>query len=122
MSTALQDSDILRFGGRVSEFGKSLTPYSLVIPVLVFVLGVLGYAVGGGLVLSLHETGIFLSKTFVGFKNHVAIFNDPRFQGSLWTTVEFAISSIVLGITMSTVVKRTLYDVGFSRSFSVGSA
>lgn len=120
MSATLQDPDVLTVGERISEFVKSLMPYVYVIPGLVFVLGVLGYAVAGGFVLSLHETDMFLNKTFVGFKNYSAIFHDPRFQSSLWKTVVFVITSIVLGITMSMVFALTLYYVGFGRRFFRG--
>ncbi len=50
-------------GERVSEFVKNLMPYVFVIPGLAFVLGILGYAVAGGVDLFLHETDMFLKKT-----------------------------------------------------------
>ena len=92
----------------------------MVIPGLVLVLGVLGYAVAGGFILSLNETDMLLNKTFVGLKNYIAIFGNPRFQNSLWRTVVFVIASITLGMSMSMMFALTLYHVGFGRRFFRG--
>ncbi|MCT7378161.1 carbohydrate ABC transporter permease [Chelativorans salis] len=105
---------------RFHDFLQRLVPYALVIPGLVFVLGVLGYAVAGGVVLSLNETDMFLNQTFVGLKNYIDIFKDPRFQSSLWKTIVFVVSSITLGIALSMMFALTLYHVGFGRRFFRG--
>lgn len=102
-------------GERLQDAGTFTVPYLLVIPGLAFVLGVLGYAVAGGFWLSLHETDMFLTKTYVGLENYIKVFNDPRFQSSLWRTIVFVIASIVLGITMSLMFALTLYHVGFGK-------
>ena len=95
-------------------------PCVFVNPGLAFVLGVLGYAVAGDVVLSLHESDMVLNKTSVGFKNYTATFHDLRFQTSLWTAVVFVLSSTVLAMTMSMVFALKLYYVGFSRRFIRG--
>ena len=105
---------------RIVEVAKQFVPYALVIPGLILVLGVLGYAVGGGVVLSLHETDMFLNKTFVGLKNYIAIADNPRFQNALWRTVGFVVLSIALGISLSMTFALTLYHVGFGRRFFRG--
>jgi len=102
------------------DLRRLAAPYLLVIPGLVFVLGVLGYAVVGGFWLSLNETDMFLAKTFVGLKNYIVVFNDPRFQAALLRTIVFVIASIVLGIAMSMMFALTLYHVGFGRRFFRG--
>ena len=117
MNATFHDPEVLTAGERVSEAGKRLVPYLLVIPGLLLVLGVLGYAVAGGFVLSLNETDMFLNKTFVGLKNYIAIFHNPRFQNSLWRTLAFVVLSIALGITLSMMFALTLYHVGFGRRF-----
>ena len=94
-ATTLPDPEVMTAGERITEAGRRLLPYLLVIPGLVFVLGVLGYAVAGGFVLSLNETDMFLNKTFVGLKNYIAIIGNPRFQNSLWRTLAFVVLSIV---------------------------
>ncbi len=100
---------------RLSDAGMFTVPYLLVVPGLLFVLGVLGYAVAGGFWLSLHETDMFLMKTYVGLQNYLDVFADPRFQAALWRTLVFVIMSIVLGMAMSMVFALTLYRVGFGR-------
>lgn len=104
----------------LQEFFANAAPYLLVIPGLVFVLGILGYAVVGGINLSLHETDMFLVKTFVGAQNYINVFSDPRFQAALVRTLVFVISSITVGIVMSMVFALTLYYVGFGRRFFRG--
>ena len=115
-----QHLDYLTPQERIGELARRFVPYGLVIPGLIFVLGVLGYAVFGGVVLSLHETDMFLNKTFVGLKNYIAIAENPRFQNALWRTIGFVVLSIALGITLSMTFALTLYHVGFGRRFFRG--
>ena len=104
----------------ITDRATNTVPYLLVIPGLIFVVGVLGYAVFGGFVLSFNETDMFLNKTFVGLENYINVFNDPRFQASLIRTIVFVICSITLGIVMSMTFALTLYHVGFGRRFFRG--
>lgn len=120
MSAAHQDLDVMTPRERVRELTRQIIPYALVIPGLAFVLGILGYAVAGGFVLSFNETDMFLNQTFVGLKNYVAIFQNARFQSSLWKTIVFVVSSITLGMSMSMMFALTLYHVGFGRRFFRG--
>jgi ABC-type sugar transport system permease subunit len=106
--------------GPLAGFARGALPYILVIPGLAFVLGVLGYAVWGGIVLSLNETDLFLVKTFVGLKNYVDVFADPRFQAAMWRTLLFVAVSIALGITMSMIFALTLHKVIWGRRFFRG--
>ncbi|MEO1091806.1 MAG: sugar ABC transporter permease [Pseudomonadota bacterium] len=108
------------FAERLGDVGRGTVPYLLVMPGLVFVLGVLGYAVGGGFWLSLHETDMFLNKTYVGAANYIAVFEDPRFQAALARTLVFVVASIGLGIVMSMVFALVLYHVGFGKRFFRG--
>jgi len=105
---------------RATDLAVATVPYLMVIPGLIFVLGVLGYAVYGGFVLSFNETDMFLNKTFVGLRNYINVFNDPRFQAALLRTIVFVILSITLGIAMSMMFALTLYHVGFGRRFFRG--
>ncbi|MDE0114690.1 MAG: sugar ABC transporter permease [Albidovulum sp.] len=105
---------------RIADLALATVPYLMVIPGLIFVVGVLGYAVFGGFVLSVHATDMFLNKTFVGLQNYISVFNDPRFQASLLRTIVFVVLSITLGIVMSMVFALTLYHVGFARRFFRG--
>lgn len=105
---------------RLVDFGRAAIPYVLVVPGLLFVLGILGYAVISGFHLSFHQTDFFLNKSFVGFRNYIEVFSDPRFQEALVRTLVFVVSSIVLGMTMSLCFALTLYHVGFGRRFFRG--
>ncbi len=118
--SAVRDEPAPTAAERVSDAARLTVPYLLVVPGLLFVLGVLGYAVAGGFWLSLHETDMFMAKTFVGLQNYIDVFNDPRFQSSLWRTIVFVIMSIVLGIMMSMIFALTLYHVGFGKRFFRG--
>ena len=120
MNATLHAPEVMTAGERAAETVKRLAPYLLVIPGLIGVLGVLGYAVAGGFLLSLNETDMFLNKTFVGLKNYIAIVQDARFQNSLWRTLVFVVASITLGITLSMMFALTLHHVGFGRRFFRG--
>ena len=86
-------------------------PYLFVVPGLLLVFAVLGYAVAGGAILSLNETDMFLNQTFVGLRNYRAVFTDPRFLAALWRTLLFVALSIALGIGLSMVFALTLHRV-----------
>ena len=105
---------------RLSQVLHRATPYLLVLPGLIIVLGVLGYAVGGGFILSVNETDLFMNKTFVGMKNYVDVFSDPRFQAAMWRTLLFVVASITLGIAMSMMFALVLYKVVRGRRFFRG--
>lgn len=102
---------------RIYDRVMASVPYFMVIPGLVFVIGILGYAVFAGFIMSFHEMDMFLNRTFVGLANYVEVFNDARFLASLLRTFVFVICSIILGIVMSMVFALTLYHVGFGRRF-----
>ncbi|RGP37089.1 carbohydrate ABC transporter permease [Pseudotabrizicola alkalilacus] len=99
---------------------KPFVPYLLVLPGLLFVMGILGYAVVGGIILSLNETDMFMNKTFVGLKNYIDVFADPRFQDAMVRTLNFVVISIVLGIFMSMSFALVLYKVVRGRRFFRG--
>ena len=100
---------------RMADLTEGVVPYLFVVPGLVLVFGILGYAVVGGAILSLNETDMFLNQTFVGLKNYREVFTDPRFLNSLWRTLLFVVLSIALGIAMSMIFALTLYRVTFGR-------
>jgi len=119
-ASAVQGSPPPTARERLADFGVATVPYLMALPGIVFVLGVLGYAVAGGAWLSFHETDMFMEKTWVGLKNYIDVFNDARFQASLVRTLVFVVASIVLGIVMSMMFALTLYHVGFGKRFFRG--
>lgn len=107
-------------GRRTRRAAAALTPYLLLLPGLAFVLGVLGYGVVSGAVLSLHEVDAFLNRRFVGLANYVSVFSSPRFQASLWRTIWFVFYSIALGLVLSLTFALTLDRITRLRQFLRG--
>jgi len=120
--TSLNDTQPARRtrSDRIADMSEGVTPYLFVVPGLLLVFGILGYAVVGGAILSLNETDMFLNQTYVGLKNYQSVFADPRFLNALWRTLLFVVMSIVLGIVMSMVFALTLYRVTRGRRFFRG--
>ena len=98
-----------------SAISRHAIPYLLVVPALALVLGILGYGVVAGFVLSFHKVDMFMNRTFVGFANYVAIFEDARFQASLSRTLLFVVASIGLGLLLSIIFALTLQAVTFGK-------
>lgn len=100
---------------RMADMAEGAVPYLFVVPGLLLVFAVLGYAVVGGAILSLNETDMFLNQTFVGLANYREVFTDPRFLASLWRTLLFVALSIALGIGLSMAFALTLHRVTYGR-------
>ncbi len=100
-----------------STISQHAIPYLLVLPGLALVLGILGYGVVAGIVLSFHKVDMFMNRTFVGFENYVTIFNDARFKASLLRTLLFVVASISLGLLLSLVFALALRAVTFGKRF-----
>jgi ABC-type sugar transport system permease subunit len=100
-----------------SAITRHAIPYLLILPGLALVLGILGYGVVAGIVLSFHKVDMFMNRTFVGFENYVTIFNDARFKASLLRTLLFVVASISLGLLLSLVFALALRAVTFGKRF-----
>ena len=100
-----------------SAISRHAIPYLLIVPGLALVLGILGYGVVAGIILSFHKVDMFMNRTFVGFENYVTIFNDARFQASLLRTLLFVVASISLGLLLSLTFALTLRAVTFGKRF-----
>ena len=100
-----------------SAISRRATPYLLIVPGLALVLGILGYGVVAGIILSFHKVDMFMNRTFVGFENYVTIFNDARFKASLLRTLLFVVASISLGLLLSLVFALALRAVTFGKRF-----
>ena len=110
----------LTLGRRRRRAAASLTPYLLIFPGLLFVLGILGYGVVSGAFMSLFEIDAFLNRRFVGFANYVSVFSSPRFQASLVRTLWFVVFSIGFGLALSMVFALTLHHATRGRQFLRG--
>ncbi|MGI9418109.1 MAG: carbohydrate ABC transporter permease [Geminicoccaceae bacterium] len=100
-----------------SAISRHAIPYLLIVPGLALVLGILGYGVVAGIILSFHKVDMFMNRTFVGFANYVTIFNDARFKASLLRTLLFVVASISLGLLLSLVFALALRAVTFGKRF-----
>lgn len=103
---------------RSSPRQSALVPYLFAAPALVFVVGILGYAVVNGFVLSLHDVSIWnVERPFVGFQEYVELFGDPTFQNSLVRSLIFVAGTLVLGMLLSMGFALLLQEVRTGRGF-----
>ena len=102
---------------------KRLSPYILILPSLILVLGVLGYGIIGGAFLSFFKLDVMFGTTFVGLENYRKVFSDPRFIKSLLNTLVFVSSSVVFCTVFSFISALTLNSIHifgqFFRSMSL---
>lgn len=102
---------------------KKIIPYFLILPSLLLVLGILGYGIVGGGILSFFKLNVMFERSFVGFSNYKEVFSDSRFLNSLKTTVIFVSGSIFLCTLFSFLSALTLNSIkrfgSFFRSMSL---
>jgi len=93
---------------------KNLMPYLMVLPTVLFVTGILGYAILVALkdsffkypLLSFNARG-----TFVGFDNYIRLVSEPNFQNSVKITFIFVFGSVILGIILSFILALSIYQL-----------
>lgn len=91
------------------------------IPALLFVLGVLGYAVFEGFRLSLYQIDMYtIDEPFVGLRNYMELFRNPTFQNSLVRSLIFVGNTLFFGTLLSLAYALVLYRVTRFRSFFRG--
>jgi len=91
---------------------KRVIPYLLIFPAILFVLGVLGYAVISGTLLSFFRYDLsYVDKPFVWFDNYIYLFNNENFQNALVRSLIFVLSSVVLGLILAMSFALSLYKV-----------
>lgn len=102
---------------------KKIVPYLLILPSLVLVLGILGYGIVGGGILSFFNLNVMFERSFVGFSNYKEVFSDLRFQNSLKNTMVFVVGSVLLCTLFSFLFALTLNSIvrfgSFFRSMSL---
>ncbi|WP_147803724.1 carbohydrate ABC transporter permease [Alkalicoccus halolimnae] len=97
-------------------FRRKLIPYLLITPAVLFVFGVLGYAVIGGLTMSFFDIRLsFGNAAFAGLENYVYLFTNPAFLNSMYVSLIFVFGSVILGLLLALSFALSLYKV---RSFS----
>ena len=87
-------------------------PYLLILPALIFVLGILGYSVISGSITSLFRVDMFyLERPFVGFKNYINIFQDTTFRNALLRSLIFVFSTVIGGTIIALTLALCLYSI-----------
>lgn len=103
---------------RTSPRQSALVPYLFAAPAILFVVGILGYAVVNGFILSLHDVSIWnVERPFVGFQEYAELFADPTFQNSLVRSLIFVAGTLVLGMLLSMGFALLLQEVRTGRGF-----
>ncbi|WP_138417891.1 carbohydrate ABC transporter permease [Aquibacillus sediminis] len=101
-----------------SSLKKKSIPYLLVFPAILFVVGVLGYAIVAGVLMSLYDMQLsFADAPFIGLQNYIYLFTDSTFLNSLFVSLIFVFGSVVLGLTLSLSFALSLYKCKRSGNF-----
>jgi ABC-type sugar transport system permease subunit len=92
------------------RFRKKLIPYLLICPAVLFVAGVLAYAVVSGALLSLFRYDLnTIGRPFIWFENYIYLFTNANFLNSLTRSILFVIGSVILGLVLSMIFALSLY-------------
>ena len=93
---------------------KKLSPYGLIIPVIIFMIIVYGYPLLLTFKYSFQEVSLIGSEnTFVGFRNYIRVLTDEKFYNTLILTFKWAVLTIVIkiviGFIMALLLNAELY-------------
>ncbi len=95
--------------------------YALLVPAFTLVIATTIYPLAYSFLTSLREWRLTRSRTpqgFVGAENYQQAFADPEFLNSLWVTVVFVASSVVLTLVLSFALALLLRRTGVLHSFT----
>lgn len=93
-------------------WSRGITPYVLLAPALLFVVGLLGYAVISGFSTSLYRVEVWsVDRPYVGLDNYARLFRDPRFLNAVGRSFIFVGGTIVCGFLLSLGFALTLQQV-----------
>lgn len=109
-STQIESKVTLSNKIKMSKFRKKSIPYLLVFPAVFLVVGVLGYAIVAGLLMSLYDIKLsFGNAPFIGLQNYIYLFTNEIFLNSLFVSLLFVFGSVVLGLVLSLSFALSLY-------------
>jgi len=92
-------------------------------PAMLFVLGILGYAVVNGFIMSLYKVEVWtVGQPFVGLENYIKLFEDPKFINSLTRSLIFVAGTIIFGMGLALSFALVLNQVRQGRGFFRGIA
>ena len=101
---------------------RALAPYCWVMPSVIVIVGVMGYAFAKGFSISLTKWNPFLNPipVPVGLGNYVKLLSDPLFRHSVYVTVVFAAGSVgaemLLGMAGALMVQKLRFLKGLVRT------
>ncbi|MFA9458081.1 carbohydrate ABC transporter permease [Halalkalibacter sp. AB-rgal2] len=102
---------------------KRSVPYILIFPALLFVVGVLGYAVIAGTLMSFFDVDLNRpGSPFVWFDNYSYLFTTPIFIESLLRSLVFVFGSIIIGLSLAMIFALSLYKAKKFSNFFKGLA
>jgi multiple sugar transport system permease protein len=108
---------------KINKFKKNSIPYLLVAPALLFVVGILGYAVSSGVIMSFFRWDLNIpGKPFIGMKNYFFLFQNPDFINSLVKSLIFVFGSVFLGLFFAMIFALSLYKCRKFSNFFKGLA
>ncbi|WP_416150125.1 carbohydrate ABC transporter permease [Salipaludibacillus sp. HK11] len=106
-----------------NKFKKKSVPYILIFPALLFVVGVLGYAVVAGTFMSFWGVNLNVpGSPFVGLQNYIELFTTEQFISSLLRSLVFVFGSVVLGLVLAMLFALSLYRAKRFSNFFKGLA
>ena len=93
---------------------KKLSPYGLIVPVIIFMIIVYGYPLLLTFKYSFQEVSLIGSENnFVGFRNYIRVLTDEKFYNTLILTFKWAVLTIVIkiviGFIMALLLNAELY-------------
>jgi multiple sugar transport system permease protein len=103
---------------RRSPLRRKLFPYLLVMPAVVYLLGITLYPGIYAMVQSLFRVK-FASWTFIGLDNYQKLFSDPEFWASLWNTLVIGASALALQFVIALTLAAFAYRDPWVRGWRI---
>jgi multiple sugar transport system permease protein len=103
---------------RRSPMRRKLFPYLLVMPAVVYLLGITFYPGIYAMVQSLFRVK-FAAWTFVGLENYQKLFGDPEFWASLWNTFVLGASALALQFVIAMTLAAFAYRDPWVRGWRI---
>lgn len=107
-----------RLTGRRSARRRKLFPYLLVMPAVIYLLGITFYPGIYAMVQSLYRVK-FASWTFIGLDNYEKLFADPEFWASLWNTLVIGASALALQFVIAMTLAAFAYRDPWVRGWRI---
>ena len=81
--------------------GKKMTGYLFLLPWLVGFFGLTAFPMVASLFYSLCDYDMLTSPRFIGLKNYMDLFSDPKFKISLMVTIKYVFISVPLQLAFA---------------------